>query len=93
MGDEISRSELNDIATDPDNRHVLTVKEFNKLSAIRAAFQVTICTFLACLSPQVGTPESKNHGLIQDFKFLHRSATEFVRESLGKVNFSFQSWS
>ena len=40
VGDDISRAELNEIASDPDSSHVLTVKDFTKLNAIKAAFQV-----------------------------------------------------
>lgn len=43
VGSSISVDELNAIASDPDNTHVLTVSEFTKLSAIRDAFKVQAC--------------------------------------------------
>ncbi|KAK3778041.1 hypothetical protein RRG08_021522 [Elysia crispata] len=40
VGNETSRTELTDMASDPDNRHVLTVTDFTKLASTMSAFQV-----------------------------------------------------
>ena len=40
IGNEISRSDLKEMASDPDNEHVLTVADFSKLTAVRLALLV-----------------------------------------------------
>ena len=40
VGNETSRAELADMASDPDNRHVLTVTDFTKLNTVISALQV-----------------------------------------------------
>ena len=42
IGETISRSDLDEIASDPDSAHVLTVTGFDKLAAIRSAFLVSL---------------------------------------------------
>ena len=40
IGEGTSRSELDDMASDPDSAHVLTVTEFAKLNAVKLPFMV-----------------------------------------------------
>ena len=40
VGNKTSRSDLNEMASDPDNEHVLTVADFSKLAVVRSAFLV-----------------------------------------------------
>ncbi|KAK3780684.1 hypothetical protein RRG08_015474 [Elysia crispata] len=53
VGDDVSRSELNGIASDPNNRHVITVKDFSKLNAIRTAFKVQTCEDIQKILPTI----------------------------------------
>ena len=41
VGSGIDKAELNEMASDPDSTHVLTVTDFTKLNAIKSAFQVS----------------------------------------------------
>lgn len=43
IGSGISKAELNDIASDPDSEHVMTITNFNQLSQIQGAFQAKTC--------------------------------------------------
>jgi secreted protein with Ig-like and vWFA domain len=43
IGRGISKSELNDIASDPDSGHVMTISNFNQLQQIQGAFQAKTC--------------------------------------------------
>ncbi|GFO24025.1 LOW QUALITY PROTEIN: collagen alpha-5(vi) chain [Plakobranchus ocellatus] len=56
VGNGISQAELKEMATDPDNTHVLTVTDFSKLNAIKAAFQAQTCQAIPpTLPPYVPT--------------------------------------
>lgn len=43
VGSGVDTNELKDIATDPDNTHVMTVTDFSKLSQIKALFTQRAC--------------------------------------------------
>lgn len=49
VGHGVSTSELNDIATDPNSDHVMTVTDFSKLGEIQAAFQSKACAGNPCI--------------------------------------------
>ena len=42
IGAEISRTELNDVASDPDNIHVLLVSQFSELNVVKEPFTVSL---------------------------------------------------
>ncbi|XP_061197993.1 uncharacterized protein LOC133206079 [Saccostrea echinata] len=46
IGSGISKSELNDIASDPDSAHVMTITNFNQLQQIQGAFQAKTCNVI-----------------------------------------------
>ena len=43
VGSGVQKSELNEIATDPDSTHVLTVKDFSQLTQITAQLNNKAC--------------------------------------------------
>lgn len=43
VGSGVDKSELNAVATDPDNTHVLTVTDFSKLQQITASLNSKAC--------------------------------------------------
>ncbi|XP_021364449.1 uncharacterized protein LOC110457477 [Mizuhopecten yessoensis] len=51
VGAGVSKSELNDIASDPDSAHVMTVTDFSKLSQIQSAFQSKACAVIPPTAP------------------------------------------
>ncbi|XP_035826806.1 uncharacterized protein LOC101848762 [Aplysia californica] len=60
VGKGISKTELNEMATDPDNSHVLMVDDFSKLSAIKGAFQQQTCQAIPpTLPPYIPTQAPK----------------------------------
>ncbi|CAC5419109.1 COL6A [Mytilus coruscus] len=51
IGRGIDKNELNTIATDPDNTHVMTVDNFDKLQQITAGFQARTCQNIPPTAP------------------------------------------
>ena len=51
VGKGVSKTELNEMASDPDNTHVLMVDDFNKLGSIKGAFQQQTCAAIPVTLP------------------------------------------
>lgn len=48
VGSGVDKTELNEVATDPDNTHVLTVSDFSKLTQITASLNNKACAGIYC---------------------------------------------
>ncbi|KAK3803812.1 hypothetical protein RRG08_041361 [Elysia crispata] len=56
VGNKTFRAELADMASDPDNRHVLTVTDFTKLNTVIPALQGQICLAIPATLPPYVAP-------------------------------------
>ncbi|GFR96541.1 collagen alpha-5(VI) chain [Elysia marginata] len=56
VGNKTSRTELHDMASDPDNRHVLAVTDFTKLNSLKTAFKDQICHDIPVVLPPYVPP-------------------------------------
>ncbi|XP_071091672.1 uncharacterized protein [Haliotis cracherodii] len=65
VGKGISMAELNEMASDPDSAHVMSVDDFSKLPQIKALFAKKACAVIPpSLAPYVPTPSSSSGPLI-----------------------------
>ncbi|RUS89867.1 hypothetical protein EGW08_002397 [Elysia chlorotica] len=94
VGNGTSRSELMDMASDPDNRHVLTVTDFTKLNSVISAFQVklnsVISAFQVKLNSVISAFQVKLNSVISAFQVKLNSVISAFQVKLNSVISAFQ---
>ncbi|KAK3798993.1 hypothetical protein RRG08_050229 [Elysia crispata] len=71
VGNETSRTELTDMASDPDNKHVLTVTDFTKFNSIISAFQSQTCHAMPVTLPPYVAPSDVCEDVIPNCGAYH----------------------